>query len=105
MPADLGSHVGMDIEISPAGVIRSADAVAVTAGQFSGGGAPSAAGNDGFMLSAAMSRYASQMEQTTAQAAKDTGTTAENLEVSATLLRRADDDVEGAAMSLWSKIS
>lgn len=94
----------MDIEVSPAGVIRSADAVAAAARQLTAGGSPSAAGNDGFMLSGAISQFSSQMQQTTTQAATDAGTTAENLEASATLMRRVDDDVEAAAMSLWSRL-
>ncbi len=78
----------MDIEVSPAAVLRCADAVETAAGQLCSGDTPSHAWNDGFTLSAAIGRFATQMQQTTTQAALDTGKTAENLDVSATLLRR-----------------
>lgn len=94
----------MDIEISPAGVIRAADAVATAGEQLAAGDVAGAPGNDGFQFSAAITRFASEMQQSTALAAHNTSATAENLEVSATLLKRADDDAETVAQSLWAKV-
>jgi hypothetical protein len=94
----------MDIDITPSEVLKSADSVDATARRLAQGAEPGHPGNDGFMTSAAISQFAAQMHQTSAQAATDTGGAAEKLEASARLMRRVDDDVESAHRALWSRL-
>lgn len=95
----------MGIDIHPSGVMRSADAVDAAGRQAGRGDVPAVSGNSGFTTSDAISRFASEMHRTTTTAATDTGTTAEKLVASATLMRRVDDDVSGAARTLWSRVA
>ncbi|WP_210650929.1 hypothetical protein [Nocardioides sp. SYSU D00065] len=94
----------MDIEIDPTEVLRSASILETVAAGLEGGSAPAHPGNAGFLLSDAIGRFASQMQTTSDEATAGVRTTAANLDVSATLLRRADDDAGAVARSLWSRI-
>lgn len=94
----------MVIDINPSGVLRSADAVDAAGRQAGRGDVPAVSGNSGFTTSRAISQFAAEMHRTTVTAATDTGTTADKLVASATLMRRIDDDVAGAARTLWSRV-
>jgi hypothetical protein len=60
-------------------VLRSADSVDGTARPLALGAEPGQPGNDGFLMSTAISQFASQMHQTTTQAATSAGEAAEKL--------------------------
>ena len=94
----------MDIDITPSEVLRSADSVDAAGRRLAQGAAPGHPGNDGFLLSAAITQFSSQMHETTGQAATSTSGTAERMEATARLMRRVDDDVESAHRSLWSRL-
>ena len=94
----------MDIEIDPTEVLRSASTLETVAGGLEGGTGPGHPGNAGFLLSDAIGRFASQMQTSTDEATAGVRTTASNLDASATLLRRADDDSGTVAQALWSRI-
>lgn len=94
----------MDIEISPTEVLRCASSLETAAGQLNRADGPGHPGNAGFLLSDSINRFASRMQETSAQAAQGLTSTAEDLDASATLLRNVDEDSSGAAQALWSRI-
>jgi hypothetical protein len=94
----------MDIEISPTEVMRCASEIEGAVGRLGSDAAPRGGGNAGFMFDEAISRFGDRMQQTSSTAATDITTTAQDLDASATLLRKVDDDSQAAAEALWSKV-
>lgn len=94
----------MDIEISPTEVMRCASEIETAVGKLGTDEAPRSGGNAGFLFDDAITRFAAQMQQTSTTAATDISTTAHDLDASATLLRKVDDDAGAAAEALWSRV-
>ena len=94
----------MDIEISPTEVMRCASGIEDAVARLLGDDAPACGGNAGFGFDAAISRFASQMQQTSGTASDAISTTAQDLDASALLLRKVDDDAESGAQALWSRV-
>ena len=94
----------MDIEISPTEVMRCASAIESAVAGLGSDQAPTGGGNAGFGFDAAISRFGSMMQQTSSTAADGISTTAQDLDASALLLRKVDDDAQSGAEALWSRV-
>jgi len=94
----------MDIEISPTEVMRCASGIEGAVAKLGSDQAPACGGNAGFSFDAAISRFGSMMQQTSSTAADEISTTAQDLDASALLLRKVDDDAQSGAEALWSRI-
>ena len=94
----------MDIEISPTEVMRCASVIETVVAGLGSDEAPLCGGNPGFLFDDAINRFASRLQETSTTAVTDISTTAQDLDASATLLRRVDDDATEAAEALWSRL-